>query len=104
MENIWNHQYINLNKRVRIDTGVYTLQLQQVNSTTEFNFAQRNTKDLTELEWCSAFKTYIAIYTVKHLHDLDAILTYSNTVHRIMAYRGSWSTYAIQYRQYREIT
>ena len=83
------------------NTSTYTMSLID-NGTPTLNFAPQRKRLLTEIEWCTAWDDFLAVYTQKHPHHLTDLITYSRHINELMQTGADWQQYDHQFRVDRE--
>ena len=101
-QKIWEDKFIEFANILDPDaTESYSLSINNANQPT-LCLTPKQKKFLSETEWTMAFDTYVAVYVQKHPEQLQDLLTYGNTIRRMMASGQSWWYYDKQFRLARE--
>lgn len=103
-EKIWANKFVEFYDIVYPDIDPqYALALNNSSATNPaLTLAARRRRNLTQLEWASAFDEFIAVSVAKRPHELSDLLTYGKFIKKLMRDSKNWSQYDKKFRTDRE--
>ena len=101
-QKIWEDKFIEFSSILDPDTtDSYSLSLNNSGQPT-LCLTPKKKNFLKESDWTMAFDTYVAVYVQKYPEQLQDLLTYGNTIKRMMNSGQQWWHYDKQFRVARE--
>lgn len=104
---IWKAKYIDLALLLDPDTpDDYDLSLgtEAGSNKPAIKFKKTTSKrQLSPVEWCTAFGIYMAVYLAKHPNEINHLFSYQNTIHRLMRMNANWRWYDKRFRSDQEL-
>lgn len=100
---IWQNKYVDFADLLNPeDESNYSLTICNNNSNPTLSLSPKQKKVLSDFEWITAWDIFMAIYTQKYPHELQDLLTYSQSIKRMMLSNSNWRYYDKQFRLSRE--
>ena len=101
-QKIWDNKYLEFATILDPESeDSFSLSLNNSKQPTIFLTPKRK-KFLTESGWIQAFDTYVAVYVQKYPEHLQDLLTYGNSIRKMMTAKQAWWYYDRQFRIGRE--
>ena len=102
-QKVWSYKYVDFSTLLDPDIeDSYSLSIEKLSQTPRLNLNPKAKKFLDESQWASAFDIYVAIYCMKYPNQLQELLSYGNTIKRLMKNKSRWWVYDKQFRLTRQ--
>lgn len=100
---IWQHKYVEFSLLLDPDQEeTYSFAITKSGETPAIQLKPRQKRFLSENDWQTAFDTFMAVYTLAYPNDLQDLITYGQTIKRMMTKKQRWWHYDRQFRMARE--